>query len=600
MINWDLLGIEPTKDTKEIKKAYAKQLTKYHPEDDPTGYQELRLTYDNAMLYAKEEEEKYYSHPTGEENDQPTSVDLSVLEEEQTHYVEEQDWKDLFVSLFEDIHRRMDIKEWKRIVENDTMWHVDHFPRYKQMVMSYVLGRPYLPYEVWTFISEIFAWSKEEESDWVTRYIIQHPRFDFLSVLAVSNLDHELYFDLRHEAREALMRKDAELAYQQSKEALSYYADDIDLLYLHAMICQHLLKWEEALTVYDKILTKEPNHLSSKVERVKVYYRLDQWKKVIDESVTMSEEQLDRGLRILLAKSYFKVGQQKEAKEILDIIIEKDKNDLEAILLLEQLRAKRKNPIPLKLRLQYTIRSFFSFKVVLLLILILTFHSPLINEIERYTGHSFINWIKHGFQSKDAVWVESIDELLETRGQPNTVIVVTLENVEETGLYRIEKENDGQKNISFVTTSQVDGVYNDLTAEMVFTGQLDNYIVPFAHVYPFYYTNEDGQELVDLIAEWDVYPESGKYYLENYLSGTDDSEFATLLEGDLMDQDRTKIEHENITLGDHYLVGKIGLSPHLISKPMPFYVYLFLIFYVIALYYLISRLVRRIRVFLGR
>jgi curved DNA-binding protein CbpA len=32
---WDILGIEPTTDTRQIKKAYAKKLKECPPEEDP-------------------------------------------------------------------------------------------------------------------------------------------------------------------------------------------------------------------------------------------------------------------------------------------------------------------------------------------------------------------------------------------------------------------------------------------------------------------------------------------------------------------------------------------------------------------------------------
>lgn len=50
---WDILGIEPTNDIKDIKRAYSKLLKIYHPEDDAEGYQRLREAYDLAMKLAK-------------------------------------------------------------------------------------------------------------------------------------------------------------------------------------------------------------------------------------------------------------------------------------------------------------------------------------------------------------------------------------------------------------------------------------------------------------------------------------------------------------------------------------------------------------------
>ncbi len=40
---WEILGIDAITDTKEIKKAFSALI--YHPEDDPSGFQELQEAY---------------------------------------------------------------------------------------------------------------------------------------------------------------------------------------------------------------------------------------------------------------------------------------------------------------------------------------------------------------------------------------------------------------------------------------------------------------------------------------------------------------------------------------------------------------------------
>ena len=50
---WEILEIEETNDNKIIKRAYAKKLKKTHPEDDPTGFQELKQAFDMALKISK-------------------------------------------------------------------------------------------------------------------------------------------------------------------------------------------------------------------------------------------------------------------------------------------------------------------------------------------------------------------------------------------------------------------------------------------------------------------------------------------------------------------------------------------------------------------
>ena len=50
---WQILGIAPTKDITEIKKAYAAKAKQTNPEEDPEGFEELHNAYRTALRMAK-------------------------------------------------------------------------------------------------------------------------------------------------------------------------------------------------------------------------------------------------------------------------------------------------------------------------------------------------------------------------------------------------------------------------------------------------------------------------------------------------------------------------------------------------------------------
>jgi hypothetical protein len=50
---WEVLGISPTRDQHEIKKAYAHAVTLHHPEDDPNGFQTVYRAFRQAIAYSK-------------------------------------------------------------------------------------------------------------------------------------------------------------------------------------------------------------------------------------------------------------------------------------------------------------------------------------------------------------------------------------------------------------------------------------------------------------------------------------------------------------------------------------------------------------------
>jgi len=49
--NWDILGIDATTDKRVIKRAYAKMLAKYHPEEFPEKFEEINHAYKWALLH---------------------------------------------------------------------------------------------------------------------------------------------------------------------------------------------------------------------------------------------------------------------------------------------------------------------------------------------------------------------------------------------------------------------------------------------------------------------------------------------------------------------------------------------------------------------
>lgn len=51
---WELIGIEPTADLTAIKRAYAAELKKNKPDENPEGFKALHAAYKSAMQYAKQ------------------------------------------------------------------------------------------------------------------------------------------------------------------------------------------------------------------------------------------------------------------------------------------------------------------------------------------------------------------------------------------------------------------------------------------------------------------------------------------------------------------------------------------------------------------
>ena len=57
---WDVLGIQPTQDKKEIKKAYARLLKQYHPEENPEEFKQIQTAYQQCLHPDQEVESVSY------------------------------------------------------------------------------------------------------------------------------------------------------------------------------------------------------------------------------------------------------------------------------------------------------------------------------------------------------------------------------------------------------------------------------------------------------------------------------------------------------------------------------------------------------------
>lgn len=79
---WEVLGIEPTKDKKEIKKAYARLLKQYHPEENPEEFKQIQMAYQQCLHPDQEIESVSYEQNIESKQDiktQPISIEEDTI-----------------------------------------------------------------------------------------------------------------------------------------------------------------------------------------------------------------------------------------------------------------------------------------------------------------------------------------------------------------------------------------------------------------------------------------------------------------------------------------------------------------------------------------
>ena len=74
---WEILGIEPASDKKTIKRAYAKLLKQYHPEENPEKFKKIQAAYQQCLHSDQEIESVSYEQNIESKQDiktQPISI----------------------------------------------------------------------------------------------------------------------------------------------------------------------------------------------------------------------------------------------------------------------------------------------------------------------------------------------------------------------------------------------------------------------------------------------------------------------------------------------------------------------------------------------
>lgn len=77
---WEILGIEPTSDKKEIKKAYARLLKQYHPEENPEKFKQIQAAYQQCLHSDQEIESVSYEQNIESKQDIKTKP-ISIKED---------------------------------------------------------------------------------------------------------------------------------------------------------------------------------------------------------------------------------------------------------------------------------------------------------------------------------------------------------------------------------------------------------------------------------------------------------------------------------------------------------------------------------------
>ncbi len=346
MTSWEVLGIEPTDDVKQIKSAYARKLKIYHPEEDPEGFQHLRLAYEEALESAKNEQESqeivfFQEEPVAKESIEYDEAEEGLEEGGASPFIATtvtQDdtstagelanqFMDQVAAIYEDFFARIQLEHWKQLLEREEYWNLDVKQIINERILDFFMGHFHMPQAVWRVLNEHFYWTEQQEDLYAqypesfVRYLIRQIEQPGLLRYDCFNpdieMDYDAYLEHREEAYYALIRNDLDSAGEALSAASQIYTADPDLLRL---IGQYYLRFDdtyEAFKAFDRLVEAFPEEIDGYKHRGRLFLKMGETKKaLLDFNHVLNVVHTDPDAKAGIAQCYFASGQFEEAKAL--------------------------------------------------------------------------------------------------------------------------------------------------------------------------------------------------------------------------------------------------------------------------------------------
>lgn len=181
MNHWELLEIEPTGDSRIIKKAYAAKLKECHPEDNPEGFMQLQEAYKRALRQAEQlvmasrRQAHIQNEPVQESRQsipQAPLLDLSSWHssraperQEEAPVTPAEQFMALLGALCANDGQRQDPAAWQKLLHKDDPWPPEIVPLLQERVMALLKANTSLPWEAWYSCNDLFGWTESENLD---------------------------------------------------------------------------------------------------------------------------------------------------------------------------------------------------------------------------------------------------------------------------------------------------------------------------------------------------------------------------------------------------------------------------------------------------
>jgi tetratricopeptide (TPR) repeat protein len=366
MTCWDMLNIAPTFDQRKIKGAYAKLLQKYHPEEDPAGFQKLRSAFEEAFEKSKNMDcgpsrcasDAQQARETGTENAPGRIIQCAdpsltrpenpaELTDDEAFYAGAPETlaperMAAIESLYADFSKRIDMARWQAIFADLRRWPVDARLQLGFSLFGFLAQNPWVPPLVWALGQELFDWNGVQ-ADLCKRYgenmvdavfwRIRNYRWlpDFDSIPVSAGVDYDTYLYHRERGADAIIQGDLAKAEEHLTRGSALLQGDCRLQRL-AVHCSRMAGDQQAaLTACEALLRGHPGDLDGRLQHAALLLAAGSVSPALSafQAVLGIAPEHPAGL-IGLARCHIALGNLFEAQKLLEAALDQCPDHIEA------------------------------------------------------------------------------------------------------------------------------------------------------------------------------------------------------------------------------------------------------------------------------